>query len=500
MLKRNLIANYLGQGWTALMGLAFIPLYIKYLGMEAYGLIGLFAVLQAWLNLLDMGMAPTLGREMARFIGGTHTAESIRDLLRSIEVIALGIALLASGGVALGSNWIASDWLQAESLPVEIVAQAFSLMGLVVALRFFEGIYRSSIVGLQRQVLFNLINSSAATLRGFGAVVVLAWVSPTIQAFFLWQVLLSIATVVILAGATYTTLPRGERAGRFSFSVLRPVWRFAGGMVSITFLSILLTQVDKVLLSSQLPLEAFGHYVLAGAIAGSLSVLSSPIGTAYYPRYIELVARVDEVQLRQTFHQSAQMLTIFVAAAAVMLIVFGDRVLLIWTRDAELAERVAPLLRLLAWGTMLHAVSSLVYFLQLAHGVTSITIKVSCVAVAILIPSLLMVVPRYGAIGAAGVWAALNTATMLVTPTLVFRRLLVTEKWRWYVKDVSMPLAAAIVTALTARLVMPEGFGTAAELLFLIATGAAVVLAAVIAAPFALTDLCRVLLRTTGWR
>lgn len=42
MLKRNLIANYLGQGWTALMGLAFIPLYIRYLGIEAYGLIGLF--------------------------------------------------------------------------------------------------------------------------------------------------------------------------------------------------------------------------------------------------------------------------------------------------------------------------------------------------------------------------------------------------------------------------------------------------------------------------
>lgn len=45
--KRNLIANYLGQSWTALMGLAFIPLYIKYLGIEAYGLIGLFALLQA---------------------------------------------------------------------------------------------------------------------------------------------------------------------------------------------------------------------------------------------------------------------------------------------------------------------------------------------------------------------------------------------------------------------------------------------------------------------
>ena len=53
-LKRNLIANYLGQGWAVIMGLAFIPIYIKYLGIESYGLIGLFALFQAWLILLDM--------------------------------------------------------------------------------------------------------------------------------------------------------------------------------------------------------------------------------------------------------------------------------------------------------------------------------------------------------------------------------------------------------------------------------------------------------------
>lgn len=46
------------------MGPAFIPRYIKYPGIEAYGLIGLFALLQAWLSLLDTGMTPTLGREL----------------------------------------------------------------------------------------------------------------------------------------------------------------------------------------------------------------------------------------------------------------------------------------------------------------------------------------------------------------------------------------------------------------------------------------------------
>ena len=122
-LKHNLIANYLGQGWAVIMGLAFIPIYIKYLGIESYGLIGLFALLQAWLILLDMGMTPTLGREMARFTSDAHRAQSIRDLLRSIEVIAFGIAILIASAIALSANWIATSWLQVEFLSTDVVAR-----------------------------------------------------------------------------------------------------------------------------------------------------------------------------------------------------------------------------------------------------------------------------------------------------------------------------------------------------------------------------------------
>lgn len=33
-LKKNALANYLGQGWIGLMGLALVPSYIHYLGVE----------------------------------------------------------------------------------------------------------------------------------------------------------------------------------------------------------------------------------------------------------------------------------------------------------------------------------------------------------------------------------------------------------------------------------------------------------------------------------
>ena len=57
MLKWNAIANFIGQSWSAVVALLFVPVYIDYLGVEAYGLIGIFALLQAWLRM----MADTLG-------------------------------------------------------------------------------------------------------------------------------------------------------------------------------------------------------------------------------------------------------------------------------------------------------------------------------------------------------------------------------------------------------------------------------------------------------
>jgi len=141
--KKNLIANYFGQGWRVLMSLAFVPIYIRYLGIEAYGLIGICAMLQAWLGLLDMGMRPALGREMARFTGGAHNPQSIREVLRTIELIGIAIAGALALGIWAASGWLASNWIKAERLPVEVVARALSIMGAVTALGFIESIYAS---------------------------------------------------------------------------------------------------------------------------------------------------------------------------------------------------------------------------------------------------------------------------------------------------------------------------------------------------------------------
>ena len=64
-LKKNLVANYISQIYVSVIGIVMVPLYLKHMGAEAYGLVGFFAMLQAWFNLLDMGLSPTMARETA---------------------------------------------------------------------------------------------------------------------------------------------------------------------------------------------------------------------------------------------------------------------------------------------------------------------------------------------------------------------------------------------------------------------------------------------------
>ena len=493
--KKNVIANYLGQGWNALMGLAFVPLYIKYLGVESYGLIGIFALLQAWLTLLDMGMTPTLSREMARLTGGAHEAQSIRDLLRSIEIICFGIAVVIALGIWAASGWLASDWLRAEKLPVGVVAQAFTIMGVVTALRFIENIYRSSILGLQRQVLLNIVLSIMATLRGLGAIGILIWVSPTIKAFFIWQAIVSIITVGLFAAVLYHTLPVSEHAARFSPTALKGIRQFAVGMMTITFLALLLTQVDKIVLSRLLTLEAFGYYALAGTVANALYMLPGPVTAAFYPHFTELVARADVASLIDAYHKGAQLVAVLMGTAAIVLIVFGDVVMLLWTANPALTRQVVPLVAVLSLGTLLNGLMWFPYQMQLAYGWTSLTVKVNIVAVAVIVPAILWATPRYGAIGAAWVWVGLNAAYLTIAIYFMHRRLLPSEKWRWYRQDVAMPLVSATVTAALLRWATPSFSGIPAQLISLLISAGLVLAAAALAAQAVRQQLVRYLLQ-----
>jgi O-antigen/teichoic acid export membrane protein len=151
-LRNNIAANYAGAGWGALMSFVFVPWTIKYLGVEAYGIIGFFASIQAVLYLLDMGLSLTFSREIASLSGKGDSGQAMRDLTRTFATVYWGIALLA-GLLFVGfAPLFAHYWLKAEAISTTTITYATLIMGLSIIARWPGNIYSGGLTGLQRQV------------------------------------------------------------------------------------------------------------------------------------------------------------------------------------------------------------------------------------------------------------------------------------------------------------------------------------------------------------
>src|SRR6266403_5298623 len=186
--KLALLANFAGSGWSTLVQLICVPLYIKFLGIEAFGLIGFYLMFQAMLQILDLGVSPTVNREMARYSVQWDKADEARDLVRTLEVGYWLIGVIVGAGLMGASHWVATHWIKAGSMPVGVVQQAVILMGILAIFQWPASFYQGGLMGLGRQVLYNGLVIVFSVLSNVGAVLILWRVSTTIRAFFLWFV------------------------------------------------------------------------------------------------------------------------------------------------------------------------------------------------------------------------------------------------------------------------------------------------------------------------
>ncbi len=445
-LKRNLLANFVGQGWVALVGIAFVPVYIDRLGVEAYGLIGLYVVLQTWLSLLDLGMTPTLTREAARLSAGSHTAESIGDLVRSLEIIVFVLAAMMVLGIWCASETIASHWLTPLALSHETVAGAVAVIAFVIAARFCEGIYRGALFGFERQVLYNSVYALISTFRYAGAAVLVSFV-PSIEAFFWWQAGFSLITVVLLARATHATLPQALRRPHFSAEALRKVGVFAGGMSLTAVFALLFSQVDKVLLSRLVDLESFGLYMLAVALAGIFPMLAGPVASAFFPRLTAAVAADDVAAERDLFRTGVQIVALLAAPAVAVCMLAGHQIVMAWTGNAALASAMTPILGFVAVGAFCNAALQVPFMLQLAHGWTTLSVRINLLGAALLGPAVYIGTQVDGLVGAATAWAFTNVLVLILATIVMHRRLLPEQLSFFATKGIAIPLAASCLAA-----------------------------------------------------
>lgn len=454
LVTRNIVANVLGKGASALFTLIFVPLHLKYLGVEAYGLVGFYATIQTMFLLGDMGFSGAFTREIARLSISTEKAEVMRDLSRTFEVGFLVVGSIAAVLAVALSQTIASHWVHPENISTSSIATAIGLMGVSIGLQFPFMIYQGGLLGLQRQSTLSGLNIAAGLLRGLGGLLVLMFIDSSISAFFGWQVVVSTFQFFLGRFFVWQSLPRSEKPCRFNFDLVVPLWRFASGMAGIAVCSVILMQADKLILSKMITLEQFGYYSLASMAAGIPFMLAGPINNAVYPRLTQLVALEQVSELALFYHRACQIMAVLVIPAGLFLVIFSKEFMLLWTGNPTVAQSTYQLISILAIGSTLLAIMYIPYALQLAFSWTKLALYFNISSIVILIPSMIWLTKIYGALGACFVWLILNTAYVLGMIQLMHKRILPNEKMAWYRDDLGKPLSAVLLIMTISRLIV----------------------------------------------
>ncbi|MFT6915510.1 MAG: O-antigen/teichoic acid export membrane protein [Motiliproteus sp.] len=446
LIKKNIIANYLGNAWVSIIGFIFLPLYLFFLGAEAYGLVGFYLVLAGTVILFDLGIGATTTREFARLSENEHASESMLDIYRSLEVVVWGVSASISLIVIIFSSAITLHWLNADSLDVDIATIAVKLMGVSLFFQIPLTFYNAALIGLQRQEKLNIFNAVFATLKWVGGAILLWQISSRVDVFFGWQVFVIILNIFTIH-RYFSGVFKIESRGRFRWGSIKSVWGYSIRVGGINILSIIIMQSDKIIVSLLLPLKQFAYYSLSWVIVGFLARLIGPVYNAFFPKFIQISDSNNNYELFKIYHLSCQLVSLAIIPASLMLAFFSFELIELWVKNSEIASDVRWVVALLAVGTMFNGLMNIPYGLQLASGLTNLAFIINVFAVIFTVPAVYFLTSNYGLIGAASVWLMLNVGYVIFVPFFMHRVILNdgVSKRKWYMHTVFAPLITTLI-------------------------------------------------------
>jgi len=404
MLKRNIAATALGSSWVAMLSVLIIPVQIRVLGVEAYGLIAFLASLQVLASIFDLGLSPTITQQVTR--DGTTGLRRSGELVGSLALVYWPIGLLLGAALFLESDWLAIHWLHLGRLPVSTAVTAIRLAAVTLALRWPVSFYAGVIAGRQRFDFLNELKAAVATIAiaGGAAIILLSGSLLAYMAWMLAAAALEVAGYVILASRLIPgTVFRPDLVPH----AIRTVARFAAGINGINLLAMVLTQSDRLLISKLLTIQSLGYYSLAYNIVYGLTLIPAVVTSVLYPAFAASHAGDRPTELYERYQKAAQLLMYVYNLPIWMAVFFGDTILATFTSSGAV-EHVAPVLSVLALAFLVNAMVILAYTASIGTGNTSVPLRVNLVAVPLYLPLMALLTVRWGGIGAATAFLALN--------------------------------------------------------------------------------------------
>jgi O-antigen/teichoic acid export membrane protein len=341
-IHRNIAFSGLGYILPLIASLATIPLMIKYMGDDVYGLYIICISLIGFMTFVDLGVGQAIVKYVSQYEAtGEHLkVKPILDIALMMYVV-LGIVI--AGLVALFSLPLGRLIYNDDAAKALMASRALSITALAFLLSYINQFFLNVFKAYHRFDIPAVIQNVANIAGVVSATVLLLWHYDLLV--ILWGYV-AIQVVALATGYTFVkkVLPRGVTLGlsfdqhifaeMLGFSIYTFVSNFLGGVVS---------RLDKFIIGAILGTEAVTYYQIPYTIAQMANGIIQVLSQITFPRFSELSSLNDTVGRLALYKRSMLLVFVVSMALSVGLISAGGPFLEMWISAAFAAKSTLTL-------------------------------------------------------------------------------------------------------------------------------------------------------------
>ena len=398
---QNIGWNLFGQFAPLAAALISIPILIRELGVDRFGIVTIAWMLIGYFSLFDLG----IGRALTQIISeklALNKNNEIPRLMWTGLIVMFVMGLIACLLIAGFADWICyvvlkipnvlkqetkfSIYMLAPSIPLVLLATG--LRGILEAKHEFKSV--------------NLVKIPVGVLTFVAPLFVMPFTNNLGAIFFS----LFLVRIITLLAFLYLCNRSIENFKQISFDkkVIPELLKFGGWMTVSNIVSPVMVQMDRFAIGMILSMAAVAYYATPFEMVTKVLLVPAAIAGVSFPQFAQLIAQKLFPEAKMLYRRSCKYVFIITLPVIVMMIMFAEQILRIWL-GGKFSSESTLVFQILAVGVLFNGIANIPFACIQGAGRADLTAKVHLVELLFYLPLLYFAVSLFGIIGAAVIWS-----------------------------------------------------------------------------------------------
>jgi O-antigen/teichoic acid export membrane protein len=402
LLARNTVWNLVGNGAPLIVAVFSIPILIRGLGNDRFGVLALAWALIGYASLFDMGLGRALTQLVAKKLGSGEEHE-IPALAWTSLLLMLGLGAVGTLAMIAISPWLVHHALKIPEVLQPETVRAFCLLGLSIPVVITSTGLRGLLEAHQRFKLVSALRIPLGVFTFVGPLLVLPFsrsLTPIVGVLVAGRAASCVAFLLVC----FRVVPELSRRVAWDGPSAGPLLRFGGWMTVTNIVGPLMVSMDRFLIAGLISVTAVAYYATPYEVVTKLLLLPTAMMGVIFPAFS---ASFVQNQERATLLFGRSVKYVFLALFPIILLIvaLAQNGLTLWL-GADFARQSTRVVQWLAVGVLANGLALVPFSFVQGIGRPDLTAKLHLLELPVYLGILLWLIHADGIEGAAVAWAA----------------------------------------------------------------------------------------------